>query len=188
VRHSLSDAVPVTKPYGEVTLPGMGSWLRTYGTWATALAVAGTLTAVFGYMALMSILSVIDPQRVDPAFAGWALQFDANQGAVDNATRNASAAIGLILGIVVLTSIVVLIGVILIRGSAREAAVILYGILGLVSLGSSLAGVTSDPPARSAWVGIVVGLANILVVVLLLSRPTNRLFYTRPENHSGGFL
>jgi hypothetical protein len=45
-----------------------------------------------------------------------------------------------------------------------------------MSVAVSLGGLSADPPAPSAWVGMLTGLANIAIVVLLLVPPTSRDF------------
>lgn len=69
---------------------------------------------------------------------------------------------------------VLVIGLALRKIWAREGAFFVFGLLGLVSVGASLAGFAADPPAPSASVGMATGIANFVVVALLLM-PAARL-------------
>jgi hypothetical protein len=50
--------------------------------------------------------------------------------------------------------------------------VVIDGLLGLMSIAVSLGGLSADPPAPSAWVGMINGIANFAVVGLLLAPAT----------------
>jgi hypothetical protein len=56
--------------------------------------------------------------------------------------------------------------------------------LGLVVLATSIGGLAGDPPARSAWTGVLVGIANLAIVGLLLTKSASRVFSGRPMNRS----
>lgn len=88
------------------------------------------------------------------------------------------------MGSVVVVSTIILIGMLLAREWAREAALVIYGVLGMVVLAASLGGLAADPPAPSAWTGILVGIANLTIVALLLMKPSARLFSGRTANVS----
>ena len=77
---------------------------------------------------------------------------------------------------VVILSVVVLVGLAFRRAWAREAGDVIYGLLGLMSIAVSLGGLSADPPAPAAWVGMLNGLANFAVVGLLLAPPTAQDF------------
>ena len=151
--------------------------LRLHGTITAALLIAVALTSVFGYMALISLLGVLDPDRIDPAFARGSL-FGSAGIATDasSASQNASAIIALLFGAVTLLTVIIIIGLILRQGWARESGIVVFGFLGIVSLAPSLSGVMADPPAPSAWLGVLTGLANLAIVGLLLLPRTARDF------------
>jgi hypothetical protein len=154
----------------------MKSWLRLHGTLATAVAIAVTLTTVFGHIAVQSLLGVLDPDRIDPNFARGSLF--GSGGSVSNASgaaQNASALVALLLGAVVIVSVII-IGLIFRGNWTREAGMVIYGFLGLIAFATSLSGITADPPAPSAWLGLLTGLANFATVVLLLLPATARDF------------
>lgn len=156
---------------------GMKRWLRLHGTITAALLLAAALTSVFGYMAVISLLGVLDPDRIDPAFARGSL-FGSGGIATDasSAAQNASAIIAFLFGAVAVVSVIIIIGLILRQSWAREAGMVVYGFLGIASLAPSLNGVMADPPAPSAWLGVLTGLANLAIVGLLLLRTTARNF------------
>lgn len=156
----------------------MISWLRAHGTGAAAILIASGLTLAFGYVAVDSLLGAFDPNRLDSNFTRNALGMGASgssQGA-GGAASNASAIIGVVIGAVVILSLIIIIGLAFRRDWAREAGVVIYGLLGLMSVAVSLGGLSADPPAPSAWVGMLTGLANVAIVVLLLVPPTSRDF------------
>jgi hypothetical protein len=159
----------------------MISWFRAHGTLAGAILIASGLTAAFGYIAVDSLLGAIDPTRLDSEFTRSALGMGGVTGSqgTGGAASNASAIIGVAIGAVVLLSFIIVIGLALRRDWAREAGVVIYGFLGLMSFAVSLGGLSADPPAPSAWVGMLTGLANVAVVALLLVPPTSRDFRNR---------
>lgn len=153
----------------------MKSWLRLHGTLATAIAV--TLTTVFGSIAAQSWLGVLDPDRIDPAFARGSLF--GSGGSVANpsdAAQNASALVAFLFGAVTLVSVIVIIGLIFRQSWAREAGMVIYGFLGLIAIATSLSAITADPPAPSAWLGLLTGLANVAIVIRLLLPATAQDF------------
>ena len=155
----------------------MNPWLRSHGTVAAAIVIAVTLTSVFGYIAAVSLLGVAYPDMIDPGFAQGAL-FGSDGTATDpsSAAQNASALVGMLFGAVDVVSMILIVGLIRRQSWARESAIVVYGFLGIVAIGASLAGMAADPPAPSAWLGIITGFANIAIVGLLLLPPTARDF------------
>lgn len=148
-----------------------------HGTVAAAILIAATMTIVFGYIAVRSLLGVIFPGLIDPDFARGALFGSrGNITDVSGAAKNASVMVGLVFGVVVVVSVIIIIGLILRQSWAREAGMVVYGFLGLLALATSLSGITADPPAPSAWLGMLTGLANVSIVVLLLMRSSARDF------------
>jgi len=156
----------------------MISWFRAHATLAGAVLIASGLTAAFGYIAVDSLLSAIDPNRLDSEFTRSALGMGGVSGSqgIGGAASNASAIIGVVIGSVVILSLIIVIGLAFRRDWARETGVVIYGLLGLMSIAVSLGGLSADPPAPSAWVGMLTGLANVAIVVLLLVPPTSRDF------------
>jgi hypothetical protein len=151
------------------------SRLHAHGTIGGAVIIASLLTAWFGYVAVDSVLDAIDPNRIDPTFARGALSFTAGTD-TGGAAANASAIIGLVIGIVVLLSTTIVIGLVFRGEWAREAGLVIYGVLGLLASAAAMGGLAADPPAPSAWFGLGVGLANFAIVGLLLAPATARSF------------
>ena len=156
----------------------MTSWLGAHATIAGAILIASGLTPAFGYVAVDSLLGAFDPGRLDSNFTRSALGMGGTNSAqgVGGAASNASAISGVVIGAVVILSLIIVIGLAFRRDWAREAGVVIYGLLGLMSIAVSLGGLSADPPAPSAWVGMLTGLANVAIVVLLLVPPTSRDF------------
>ncbi len=150
----------------------MAAWLKEYGTTAGALLVALVLTVVFGFVAIDSLLGAIYPERLSPSFArmlGSISETDPGS-ARGGPASNASGMIGIIMGSVVVVSAITMIGLMFAKEWAREAALVIYGVLGLVVLAASIGGLAADPPAPSAWTGVLVGVANLTIVGLLLTK------------------
>jgi hypothetical protein len=157
-------------------------WIRSNGTTAGAILIALALTTVFAFIAVYSWLAAIYPDRMDPSFAR-------NAGSAGSASAsNASGMIAIAMGAVVLVSAIIVIGLIFRRAWAREAAFVIYGFLSLLVLAASVGGLMADPPARSPWTGILVGISNLAIVLLLMAPATSRVFSGRPANRLIGDL
>jgi hypothetical protein len=63
-------------------------------------------------------------------------------------------------------------GVLRRREGAHHAAIITFAILGLIALAASTQGLTADPPAENAKVGLLVGCVDAAIVILLLLEST----------------
>jgi hypothetical protein len=164
----------------------VAAWLKKYGTTAGALLIALVLTVVFGFVAIDSLLGAIYPERLSPSFArmlGSISETDPGS-ARGGPASNASGMIGIVMGSVVVVSAITMIGLVFAREWAREAALVIYGVLGLVVLAASIGGLAADPPAPSAWTGVLVGVANLTIVGLLLTSSSARVFSGRPANRS----
>lgn len=77
------------------------------------------------------------------------------------------------IGAVVVVSAITIVGLTLRRGWAREAAVGIYGFLGVVATAVSIGGLRTAP---SASIGLLSGVASIGIVALLLTPSTVRDF------------
>jgi hypothetical protein len=166
----------------------MVTWFKGRGTTVGAVLILLALTSVFGFIAIDSLLGAIYPERLSPSFArmlGSISETDPGS-ARGGPASNASGMIGVVMGSVVIVSVIILVGLILIQAWAREAALVIYGVLGLVVLAASLGGLAGDPPAPSAWTGMLVGIANLMIVGLLLTRSSARIFSGRPPDRSLG--
>jgi hypothetical protein len=188
LRHGFAETPAAKPPLGHSEAswytPGVTTWIRLHGTTAGAIFIASTLTIIFGIMAVDSWLGAFYPDRLDPKFArltGSIADTDPTR-ASSGAAGNTSALIGLVMGIVVILSIVIIIGLTFRGQWAREAAFVIYGFLALLVLAASLGGLAADPPAPSAWTGVLVGVADLAIVGLLMAPATSRDFSGRPAN------
>lgn len=164
----------------------MTSWLRAHGTTVTAVLIALVLTVSFGYVAVESLLGAINPERLDGDFGRGALSFATPGTGTDagSVAANASAIIGVVIGAVVLVSAIIVVGLAFRREWAREAGFVIYGLLGLLTISVALGGFAGDPPAPSAWVGMLTGVANLTIVGLLFAPATARDFGRRPRRRT----
>jgi hypothetical protein len=152
-----------------------------------AILIVLLLTGVFGFMALDSLLGAIYPERLDSSFtrmAGSISRTDTSASARGGAASNTAGIIGIVMGTVVVVSTIIVIGLLFVQAWAREAALVIYGVLGLVVLAASLGGLAADPPAPSAWTGVLVGVSNLTIVGLLLTKSASRVFSGRPLDRS----
>lgn len=136
-------------------------------TWST-LTAAGLMAAVsliFAVYALSAISGIV-PDRISASRDAILLGLDAQQA--NNATAMAA---GLILAISVLT-LSLSVGVALRRVGARHAAMLVFGVLGFISLAAAVPGLQSTPPRAGAGYGVLVGLVDIAAVGLLLMPTT----------------
>ena len=168
----------------------MRSWLRAHFTTATAILIALVLTVSFGYMAVESLIGAFDPDRLDRDFGRGALSFvpQGSTTGAGGAAGNASGIVGVVIGAVVLVSAIIIVGLIFRRAWAREAGFMIYGLLGLVATAVSLGGIGADPPAPSAWVGLLNGVANFTIVGLLYAPATARDFRAHRRRRAVGSL
>lgn len=60
------------------------------------------------------------------------------------------------------------VGVLRRRQGARHAALVTFGVLGLVAFAASLPGLAADPPRPGAPIGLATAIVDVAVVVLLL--------------------
>lgn len=73
----------------------------------------------------------------------------------------------LMLGLCALT-IALAFGILRRRSGSHQAATVIFALLALMALAASLSGLTADPPAENAKLGLLVGLVDVAIVVCLL--------------------
>lgn len=93
-----------------------------------------------------------------------------------------------VLGLVALYTIVLSVGLYHRRQWARHGAILTYVFFAMVMLPLAIGGFTADPPAANAWLGIVLGLADLVVPALLLTEDVSDDFgdeewYRQREEH-----
>lgn len=85
--------------------------------------------------------------------------------------REESTATTMVIVLILVVSLLTLgltVGVLRRREGARHAALMTFGMMGFVSLATSVPGLQAEPPRPGAPYGVLVGVLNVLVVVLLL--------------------
>ena len=164
----------------------MRSWLRAHATTVTAILIALMLTMTFGYIAVESMLGAVDSDRLGRDFGRGALSLTSAGTAADagRIAANTSAIVGIAIGAVVLLSAIITVGLAFRSEWAREAALVIYGLLGFVAIAASLGGLAADPPAPSAWLGVLTGVADFAIVGLLLAPATARDFRGRSRGNA----
>ena len=131
--------------------------------WTTvaALALTWLLTVAFASQALARMLS-----------GGSQTSREAALGvARDDVATGRAITSGLILVVCLLTALMA-VGIARRREGSRHAAIGTFLLFGVVSLGSALAGLSADPPAPNAGVGLLNGVACLAVFGLLVNRRT----------------
>ena len=138
---------------------------RHAATTVAAVATILALTAAFAVFAVEQIAAIDAARRTvapDEARLGLSPQMANNVTAITA---------GLILTVCALC-LAAAVGVARRSAGARHAAMGLFGILGFVAFAASLAGVTATPPSPNAVYGVLCGVANGVIVGLLLAPST----------------
>lgn len=152
----------------------MGSWLRRYMTLTLAVALGGVLTIPFINGAVQFIRDAIDPSRVDLEVRSVFAQMGLSTGSGELGVGSMIA--GVVVGVISLVTLVALAGIAFRRQWAREAGIGLFVAFAVVVTPLAISGLVADPPARNAGIGLMVGLASAVVVVLLAVPPTSLAF------------
>ena len=113
---------------------------------------------------------IVEPSTADPEIR-QALILSGNATGESQLRNFAIFGAVVTLGLCVL-SLVLAGGLLRRRQSFQVAAALTFTILGLIALGSSASGLTSDPPAENAKIGLLVGLMDVGIVICLLMPST----------------
>jgi hypothetical protein len=152
----------------------VSGWFRAHGTTAAAVALATLLTVPYVSLVVDLVREVADPRRIaDDDFRAM-LQLGMDAGSDEASTGSLIGAV--VLGTVCMVAIVIVAGIALRRSWAREAGMLVFGVIALVATSLSLGGLLSSPPAPGAGRGLLSGLGAATVVALLFARPTQRTF------------
>lgn len=133
-------------------------------TTTAAIGVISTLTLVFAVFAIREISALNSGRSLESDEVLLGLTGDT----ADNATWLSA---GLILVVCLMATGMVL-GLARRNTGARYAAITLFLFLGCLSIGASVAGMTSTPPARNFGFGLLCGVVDLVIVGLLLAKPT----------------
>lgn len=153
--------------------------LKRSGTTRWLLALTAVLTAIPVTSAVTSVLKAAGYLGVDREQA-----IEDGLGAVgfygDERGLRIAEGYAAVLSIPVAVScVVVLLGLLTWKEWAREAVLGVFGIGGVLLLVFSINGLTFDPPARGAGVGVLVGVLVLGVAVLAMTRPVQQDFSRR---------
>lgn len=143
-----------------VTLHAMGRGRPPSWSTVAAVAMMSVITGVFTTYAVAALRRPpgdATPSR-DAVFLGLSGQQESNATTI-------AAILMLVVSVVTLAECI---GVAQRRQSARHAALMTFGLLSFVSLAAALPGLTARPPSPNAAYGVLAGLADAAVVVLLL--------------------
>ena len=126
---------------------------------AACLAVGLTcVTLLVAGNALLQALGVIEVGQLSEEVR--AIGLDTTEGA------GAAGAAAVVLLPVGICEAVFALGLAGRRERSRINAMVVFGLVGIVLIAFSMVGLTSDPPARNAWLGLLLGLAHTAVAVL----------------------
>lgn len=84
-------------------------------------------------------------------------------------TSNLIAIAFFVTAMIALYALVLTIGLYRRQQWARYGAMLTYVFFAMVMLPMAIGGMTADPPAANAWMGVVLGLADLVVPILLLT-------------------
>lgn len=152
----------------------MGAWLRRFGTTATAVFLGGSLSVAFGIAGAQLLLDGLDPARIDQGTRSAAVQLGVPSGVRSMGVM--ATVSGVVVLLLVLVSVMALAGVAMRRQGFREAGMGVFAAFAIVMIPIGIAGQRGVPPAENALMGIVVGVASVLVVVLLALPATSLTF------------
>lgn len=137
---------------------------------ATSTTIAAVLMFVVCIPFLLNGVELVELIR-DPASADDELRAGlilTGNAAGETQTRTfAVFGATLTLGLCLL-SFVLAFGLLRRRSGSHQAAAVVFAVLGLIALASSLSGLNADPPAENARTGLLVGLIDAAIVGCLL--------------------
>jgi hypothetical protein len=141
---------------------------KTRGTWIGAGILILGVTAVFTVIGIDQARQAMDPSLVDRETYLASIGLGLNPEEAQNFTGLTAI---IVLGLCVLTTIEGL-GVLAKRQGLRHAAVGTFITFAAVTLPLAIAGLFAENPNRSVLVGLLIGLADALVVYLLIHGET----------------
>lgn len=152
-------------------------------TWS-AITVASAITLPYVGMVVQAVGDAANPGRMSRDAARELVTLATVSSSPDRAGV-AVTLIALMVGAITTVVVLVIIGLIRRRQSAREAAFGVFGALGLISGSLGLGGLIATPQQRGAWFALVTAAACAAVVVLLLT-PTAAMEFERAEMRRSG--
>lgn len=134
-----------------------------------AAALSAVLAVPYLYVAVDLGLVVFGDRQLD-AHSAREL---ATLGYSSQETSNLIAIAFFALVFLAVYAVLLSVGLFLRHQWARHGAILTYIFFAVVMLPLAVAGFTADPPAANAWLGILLGLADLSIPVVLLSNPVS---------------
>jgi hypothetical protein len=141
---------------------------RERGTWVGAAVLILGVTAVFIVIGIDQARQALDPSLVDRETYLASIGVGLNPEEAQNFTGLTAI---VVLGLCLLTTIEA-VGVLARRQGPRHAAIGTFVVFAAVTLPLAVAGLFAENPNRSVLAGLLIGLADALVVYLLLHQRT----------------
>jgi hypothetical protein len=141
---------------------------KTKGTWIWGGILILGVTALFTAIGIDQARQALDPSLVDRETYLASIGVGLNPEEAQNLTGLVAI---IVLGLCVLTTIEGL-GVLARRQGLRHAAIGTFIAFAAVTLPLSIAGLFAEDPSRSVLVGLLIGVADALVVYLLIHGQT----------------
>jgi uncharacterized protein YhhL (DUF1145 family) len=139
-------------------------------TTIAAVVLILVVTAPFLYNAVSLARSTADEEALRLEVREALILNNVNPGAREAA--NYARYLSIIMIAVCLVTIAIAVGLLRRREGAHHAGIVVFGLLAVISIAASLAGLNADPPAPRAGLGLLTGIANAAIVLLLLRRQT----------------
>jgi hypothetical protein len=147
------------------------------GTSTAAGVLILALTALFGVIGIDHARDALDPDRVDRETLLAAIGLGLNP----DETRNLLAITAIVLLALSALTTVIGIGVLGRREGVRHAAIGTFVVFAVVTIPLAVSGLLQDDPSPGVLIGLAVGIADALVVYLLL-RPETAIDFERAED------
>ena len=128
------------------------------------------VTAPFLYNAITLARSTTDTEALRLEVREALILSNVNPGPQE--AVNYARYISIIMLAICVVTIAIAVGLLRRREGAQHAGIVVFGVLAVISIAASLAGMNADPPAPRAGLGLVAGIVNALIVFLLLRRQT----------------
>jgi hypothetical protein len=139
-------------------------------TTLAAVVLILVVTAPFLYNAVALARSTADEEALRLEVREALIMSNVNPGPQEAA--NYARYISIIMLVVCVVAIAIAVGLLRRREGAQHAGIVFFGLLAVISIAASLAGLNADPPAPRAGLGLATGIGNALIVFLLLRRQT----------------
>lgn len=134
-----------------------------------AAVVTFVLAVPFMWLAVDLAAVVFGGRALDPRTRSDLAAFDLSSVETGNLLAFGFWTVAIVVAFVVAVGI----GILRLQEWARHAGILTFLFFGLLIIPMAIYGATYDPPSENAWLGLVVGAADLTVVGLLLSSPVS---------------